>query len=519
MNTVRALQEKIRAGYPALYLQSVEDIRSQRDIKVAAMKQKRGLYVWTLEKGMVQDDPEAKKLPTPIDNSESPAAALKAIYDVPKKSVIILRQYHHFLDSPSIQIKLLDLIPHCKDNQKTIIITSAALKMPEEIEKELTLVESSLPTREDLQPALQGIIDGSKLSEAATPKKDQVEAMLSAALGMTTTEAENAFALSYSRAKLDGNENLWDHRVVLEEKCMALRKSGLLEYIPAPEGGLTAIGGMQHLKEWVRKRKRMFGEEAKKFGLQAPKGILLVGPPGSGKSAGARAISGEMGLPLLKCDMGKMFGSLVGQSEANIRNAIKTAEAISPCILWIDEIEKGLAGSGGSGATDSGVGARVLGTLLTWMQEKTTPVFVYATANDVTGLPPELLRKGRFDEMFSVMLPAEEEREEILKIHLAKRGRGHLKLNLKMLLDEKTEGFSGAELESIVNEGLIAAFDEDKELDIVHLIDAADNTIPLSKTSKERLMALEAWCKTRTRPANKHELKVSTAKIGGRSIE
>jgi SpoVK/Ycf46/Vps4 family AAA+-type ATPase len=229
-------------------------------------------------------------------------------------------------------------------------------------------------------------------------------------------------------------------------------------------------------------------------------------------------------LPLLRLDMGKMFGSLVGQSEANIRMAVQVAEALSPCILLIDEVEKGMAGAS-AGSLDSGVGARVLGTILTWMQEKTTPVFVYATANDVTMLPPEFLRKGRFDEMFSVNLPNQKERKEILDIHIRKRHRGAIidsgKLDIAHFANEATEGFSGAEIEAGIVEAMYAAFDAGKDLNAFDLQESFDSTLPLSKTMKEKLDKLAAWCKDRTRPANTIESTSPTQVIpgAGRNVE
>jgi SpoVK/Ycf46/Vps4 family AAA+-type ATPase len=286
---------------------------------------------------------------------------------------------------------------------------------------------------------------------------------------------------------------------------------------------MNQVGGLENLKSWVRKRKRAFTEEALKFGLRAPRGILLVGPAGCGKSLTAKAVSGELHLPLLRLDMGKMFGSLVGQSEANMRQAIHIAETIAPCILWIDEIEKGLAGSN-AGSLDSGVGARVLGTILTWMQEKKTPVFVYATANDVTGLPPELLRKGRFDEIFSVSLPNRRERADILRIHLTNRGRGGLigngKIDINDIAAGTSEGFTGAEIEAAIDEAMYAAFDANKDLNSFDLKEAFGNTQPLSKTMAEKLEAIKRWCESRTRPANQPEnIAQPVNKSGGRSIE
>ena len=364
---------------------------------------------------------------------------------------------------------------------------------------------TQLPSKTQLLEQLDGVVEGSNLKDDLIPSPKRREELVEAALGLTTSEAENAMTLAIVRPRLAKDPNIWDPKIVLEEKCQALKKTGLLEYIPVNPDGLKQVGGLEVLKGWVRKRKAAFTEKAQAFGLPPPKGILLVGPAGCGKSLSAKAISGELGLPLLRLDMGKMFGSLVGQSEANMRQAIQVAEAIAPCILWIDEIEKGLAGSTG-GSHDSGVGARVLGTILTWMQDKKSPVFVYATANDVQGLPPELLRKGRFDEMFSVDLPTIGERADIFGIHLRKKGRAKLiekgAINVDTLAAHVSEGFTGAEIEAAIIEGMYSAFDANREVVTKDIEDALSNSKPMSKMMAEKILAIRKWCKDRTRQAN-----------------
>lgn len=533
LDTKGIIYEKAKAGYPALYLISSEDMRSQREIKEAAEELKRNLYIWTFQKGFVQEggNPGAKRGATNIvPDSGLPPEALAKMAELPEKSIFVLRHFHHFLEAPQIQAPLIDLIPDFKLKGKMLIILTPVLTLPPELEKEFALIETSLPSKEMLDKVLTGIIVGSRLSDEKKPSAELKKQLIDAATGLTTPEAENVFALSLLRPSIQKRQGVvWDPAVVLEEKCAALKKTGLLEYIPAQGVGMNAVGGMSALKKWVSRRKRAFTDEAKTFGLPAPKGILMVGPPGSGKSLGAKAVSSELNLPLIRCDFGKLLGSLVGQSEGNMRKAIEVAEAMSPCVLWIDEIEKALAGSGG-GSHDSGVGARLLGYLLTWMQEKTSPVFVYATANDVSGLPPELLRKGRFDEMWSVLLPTESERMEILEIHLKKRGRANLigsKTANKDCIDLQhfakiTPGFSGAELEAAIIESLFLAFDDKTELSFRHLQDAIDDTQPLSKTMGEKIKALEKWCKDRTRPSNGDETYSIDALLsagGSRKVE
>jgi SpoVK/Ycf46/Vps4 family AAA+-type ATPase len=520
-DTAQAIFEKGRAGYPALYLITAEDNRTQREVKIAAKALDRKLFIWTEGVGIVEDKKNSKA----IADTEMPIMALKAMGSLPVGSVIILRLFHHSMsgmsDSPEIQARLLDLIPDFKVSKRMLVVTSPYVKLPPELEKEFAVIESKLPTAGQLMETLNGIVSGSNLKGPLAPDEDRKHQLIDSALGLTTMEAENALTLSIIRPRIRKDKLIWDPKIVLEEKCSALKKTGLLEYIPAPADGMDQIGGLDNLKGWVRKRKRAFTEEAKAFGLAAPRGLLLVGPPGTGKSLTAKAVSGELNLPLLRLDMGKMYGSLVGQSEANIRGAINIAEAIAPCVVWIDEIEKGVSGAN-AGALDSGVGARVLGTLLTWMQEKTSPVLVYATANNVHAMPPELLRKGRFDEIFFVDLPSFEERKEILRIHLTRVGRWKLveskKIDIDHLAADTTENFTGSEIKAAIEDGMFTAFDNSRELSQADLQDAFDSTQSLYKTMKESIDATRKWCETRARPANERGVKESL--IGsGRQIQ
>ncbi len=521
--TAWSIYEKGRAGYPAIYLVTSEDNRTQREIKLASSALNRKLYTWTEGTGLVED----RKSAAPIDDTEGPLGVLEHMKKMDKGCIVILRLFHHFLKEPLAQVKLLDVIPSFKINKQMLIITAPTVALPLEVEKEFALLESRLPRAAQLDEYITSIVEGSKLPPEFVPSVEQRKHLVDAALGLTTMEAENAITLSIIRPRLSKTrgawdptvaqeeQGIWDPRIVLEEKCLALKKSGLMEYIPASRNGLDNIGGLENLKAWIRERKEAFSDEAKKFGLTPPKGAMTLGPPGTGKTLTARAISGELGLPLLRLDMGKMYGSLVGQSEGNIRRAIETAEALAPCIVWIDEIEKGVQASS-SGAGDSGVGSRVLGTLLTWMSDKTSHVFVYATANDISKMPPELLRKGRFDEIFFVDLPNVEERKEILRIHLSRVGRGHLigdQIDIDALAEEATKDFTGAEIKTGVDDALTTAFHDwftekkekgnsTRDISEDDLRTAFSKTNPLAKTMKEQINATRQWCESRARPAN-----------------
>jgi SpoVK/Ycf46/Vps4 family AAA+-type ATPase len=322
--------------------------------------------------------------------------------------------------------------------------------------------------------------------------------MIKSAQGLILDEIEAVFARSLVEHKR------FDLNAILEEKQQIIRKSGLLEYY-APDSNLMGVGGMELLKDWLAKRQKSFTDAAREYGLPAPKGILLLGVQGCGKSLTAKAVGAQWNLPLLKLDVGRIFGSLVGQSEENIRKAIKVAESVAPCILWADELEKGFAGMSGSGVSDSGTTARVFSTFLTWMQEKTAPVFLIATANDVQVLPPEMLRKGRFDEIFFVDLPDGPEREEIFTIHLKKRKRDLGKFKLKAL-SKATEGFSGAEIEQVIVGAMFVAFDAGREVAQKDILDEAKAVVPLSVMMREEIEELRTWAEMRTRPASqRHE--------------
>jgi SpoVK/Ycf46/Vps4 family AAA+-type ATPase len=374
-------------------------------------------------------------------------------------------------------------------------------------------VELPLPGKEELL----NIVDTFQ-SNVGKPDDDTRRDLADGARGFTMAEAENAVALAAIRPNIGKDAKtdplIWDATVVKDEKCETVKKTGFLTYYPETGTDLTQLGGMDLLKGWMMKRAKVFKqpEKAAQFGLPIPKGVLMLGPPGTGKSLGARVVANTFRLPLIRVDMGAIFGGIVGQSEANSRDVIRRLEAMSPCVGWLDEIEKGFAGSGG-GQLDSGVGARVLGTFLTWMQEKTAQVFIYATANNVAALPPELLRKGRFDEMFFVDLPTKAERKEIFKIHIKKFGREKM-IGSKIDIDQlaaQTAGYTGSEIEAVIRDALFDAFEAEKDLNMFDIQEAKSNVIPLSKLMKADIDALRDWAKGRTRPASLPEEVVGAA--------
>ena len=484
------LETLIRARYPIIYVVSWEEERVEEAIRRIAQDRGKKLFQWTITQGMVQN------ANTRNDPTREPLAALDAIMDSRDPAIFLLKDFHAFLGDVTIIRRLRDLTLALKNSFKTIVILSPTLKLPLELEKEITVVEYSLPSLADLDALLEEIIQSVKSNPQVDVNlsHDEREHILKAAQGLTANEAENVFAKSLVEKRK------FDVDVVLSEKEQIIRKSGILEYYPASQA-FSNVGGMDTLKDWMDKRTVAFTEKARVFGLPSPKGVLLLGVQGCGKSLSAQAIASLWRLPLLRMDVGKIFGGIVGQSEENIRKAIRMAESTAPNVVWIDELEKGFSGTQSSGISDGGTTARVFGTFISWLQDKTAPCFVVATANDVSALPPELLRKGRFDEIFFVDLPSKTEREEIFSIHLKKRKRDPSGFDMSAL-GAGTAGFSGAEIEQVVISSLYDAFDENSDITTDLLLSTARQQVPLSVTMAERIAMLRHWAEKRARPAS-----------------
>jgi SpoVK/Ycf46/Vps4 family AAA+-type ATPase len=356
------------------------------------------------------------------------------------------------------------------------------------------VLDFPLPKIEELEEVLLQQLGPTRIKKLATETKEK---LLQAALGLTKDEAEKV----YRKAQVTTGRLTEDEvAIVLSEKQQLIRRNGILEYIEYEEG-IEAVGGLEELKHWLTQRSNAFTQRAREYGLPQPKGMLILGVPGCGKSLIAKTASKLWSLPLVRLDMGRVYdGSTVGRSEANLRNALKAAESISPMILFIDELDKAFAGSAGSADSDGGTSSRIFGTFLTWMQEKKSPVFVMATANRVDRLPGEFLRKGRFDELFFVDLPTFEERSQIFHIHLSKRRSEVTRFDLSQL-SSVSEGFSGAEIEQGIIAAMYEAFAQDREFTQLDIISAVKSTTPLSRTMTEQVAALRDWARLRARPA------------------
>ncbi len=482
----------IQAQYPLIYLVTSEEERAESAIAtIAQTKPQRRIFLWTVTHGIVE---YGQPRNITQHNTVSPEAAIEWVTRQREPGLFIFKDLHPFIDSPATTRWLRDAIASFKGTQKTIILMSPVQVVPIELEKEVVVLDFPLPDMTELNVVLSKQLDQAKARKLTTEAREK---LLKAALGLTRDEAEKV----YRKAQVTkGSLTESEVGIVLSEKKQLIRRNGILEFIEEDET-LEAVGGLDELKHWLKQRSNAFTERAREYGLPQPKGMLILGVPGCGKSLIAKTTSRLWGLPLLRLDMGRVYdGSMVGRSEANLRNALKTAESISPAILFIDELDKAFAGSTGSAESDGGTSSRIFGSFLTWMQEKTSPVFVKATANRVERLPGEFLRKGRFDELFFVDLPIADERKEIFNIHLIKRKRDITRFDLDQLA-KVADGFSGAEIEQALIAAMYEAFAQEREFTQLDIIAAIKSTLPLSKTMTEQVTALRDWARQRARPA------------------
>jgi AAA+ superfamily predicted ATPase len=507
---VEEIDVLIRARYPIIYVVSWEEERVEQYLMRIAERRKKKVFVWTFTQGLVRQGVEPQRTKSGAGSTTDPLAALDAVLDMVEPAIFLFKDFHPFMEDNRCNLavvrKLRDVAFKLRDTYKSICIVAPMLRMAPELSKDVTVVELGLPKLDDFNRLLERIIEDVRDKPGVTIdlEGEGRERLLRAAQGLTLKEAENVFAKTLVT---DGQLNANDVTVVFSEKQQIIRKSGLLEYYESQDD-ISNVAGLDQLKQWLGKRALAFTDRATAFGLPAPRGVLLLGMQGCGKSLCAKAVASMWRLPLLRFDVGRMFGSLVGSSEENVRRAIQTAESVAPAILWIDEIDKAFAGSVGGASNDAGTASRVFGTLLTWLSEKTAPVFVIATANDVSCLPPEMLRKGRLDEIFYVDLPTENERAEVFRIHLNKRKRDPSQFDLQALA-KASDGFSGAEIEEAIISGMFDAFSDGTELTTEIVAANLAATVPLSKTMSEELNRLRSWAQGRARPASGPALKQS----------
>jgi SpoVK/Ycf46/Vps4 family AAA+-type ATPase len=501
MNFETEIEILIRARYPILYVITSEEMRVQEVLLAIAARRQKKVFEWTYSSGIVPAGASIQSQKGRNPATKEPLAALDLVIDQVEPAIFLFKDFHPFLTRNNFAVirRLKDIALHLRNSRKTIVLISAVMEIPAELDKEITVINFPPPAKEDLAALLDKAVEDLCESRHVQIELDGEgrDRLLQAALGLTLGEAENVFAKIIVK-----NQSLSADHVneVFAEKQQIIRKSGLLEYYAAEED-FRSVGGLGVLKDWLNKRAVAFTAEAHAFGLPPPKGVLLLGVQGCGKSLCAKAVSRLWQLPLLRFDMGRMFGSLVGSSEENVRRAIAVAESIAPAVLWVDEIDKAFTGSQSSGVADGGTTARVFGTFLTWLSEKSAPVFVVATANDVSQLPPELLRKGRLDEIFYVDLPLDEERAEIFRIHLAKRNRNPDDFEIAALVSASQE-FSGAEIEEAIISALYDAFYAKQELATAHVFTSLSQTVPLARTMAEKVTEQRNWAIGRARNAS-----------------
>lgn len=501
----------LRAAYAGLYAVTHEEARATetivRDCKLIGFK----VYQWSVTQGLITPEGKALEMPSPDGKKTmrvtDPMAALRCyqavtpvtgepnVYrgaHIPNKSVLIMQDLHVFLQQkqPLLLREIKDAVRTGRGTSRCLVMMGCQLALPPELEKEFTVIDFPLPSKEELLPIVHELSGGRQIQLS----EEEEQRVLEAGVGLTYSEFEDAVAASIIEV-----ETVCP-LIVGRIKAETIKKGGLLEIIK-PGVTFDNIGGLAVLKDWIVKRKRAFTKEARAFGCPTPKGVCLFGVQGAGKSLVSQAIAAELGVPLLALNVGKLFAGLVGGSESNVRAVINQIEAFGACCVRIDEIDKGFAGMVGGSSGDSGTTRRVIGHILTWMAEKTSPVFIVATANDLTQLPPELLRKGRWDELFFLDLPTKAERVEIWNVHIGKKGRKAIDFDLDQLA-EVTDGWTGAEIESLMGEAMHAAFYAGTEPDTELLVGLSEQTMPLSKTMAESMDRLREWARGRARSAS-----------------
>jgi ATP-dependent 26S proteasome regulatory subunit len=488
---IKQIDLMIRARYPLLYVVGAEEEPIEAVIAEVALQvtPPRRVLFWDIVRGWEDNGSGKGSVMAALDRIGKTA--------VEEYTVFVLRDLHPILKYPysntsaPVIRELRNLTRELKRSKKTIILTSHALELPEELREEITVIDFPLPNVQEINYLISHVVEKPEQLQVGGLAKEQ---LVKACQGLSRARINRVLAKALA-AKQQINDS--DIDGVLEEKQQAIRQTGILEFFNSRES-LKNVGGLENLKQWVKMRQDAFTDEARRYGIPNPKGVLLVGIQGTGKSLSAKTIACEWRLPLLRLDTGRLFGGVVGESESRVRQMIQLAEAIAPCVLWIDEIDKAFGNiiSGGDG--DSGTSRRVFGSLITWMQEKTSPVFIVATANNVRILPAELLRKGRFDEIFFLNLPSESERQDIFKVHLQRLRPTRLREFDLAILAKCAENFSGAEIEQVTIDGLYRAFGtfvngQRRDLTTEDILRSIEDTVPLASIARSQIEDLKRW--------------------------
>jgi ATPase family associated with various cellular activities (AAA) len=470
----------LRARYPILYIPTKEEERVEAAIAQSAQRQgNRSLYIWDFVDGY-QGNPNDAGF-----GRRNPLQALELVEKLPASApaIFVLRDFQRFLDDVAVARKLRNLARLLKSQPKNIVILSSQMAIPDDLSEVLTVLEFPLPTTAEIQSELERL-----LAMTSKPLEAKVlDELVRSCQGLSIERIRRVLSRAIAT---HGDLQPSDVELILAEKRQTIRQTQILDFCPATEK-MSDIGGLDNLKDWLLRRGGAFSERARQYGLPYPRGLLLVGIQGTGKSLIAKAIAHHWHLPLLRLDVGRLFAGLVGESESRTRQMIQLAEALAPCILWIDEIDKAFAGLDGRG--DSGTTSRVFGTFITWLSEKSSPVFVVATANNIQSLPPEMLRRGRFDEIFFVGLPTQEERRAIFAVHLLRLRPHNFKSYDLDRLSYETPDFSGAEIEQMLIEAMHIGFSQNRDFTTEDVLEAASQMIPLARTAQEQIQFLQDW--------------------------
>lgn len=496
MHAMEMLLAALKARLPGLHLRTLEEARALEALRqaVTALSGQlvpRVLWRWSSASGLQRLPLDEESPPQPLQEPCGLDEALAQFRKSGDSVVLVLLDPWAELSNPYFVRALREAFFHARGSGKAIVLVGGDWRVPSELQAEVFVADLPLPTHAELLEFIRSlsVLYKEQLADRVAIDEAALPGLARACQGLSLDEARSIVALSLVTHRALGPESI---RLALREKRQIVRRSGVLEF-EAAERSMADVGGLEHLKIWVRKRARLFDEEARAAGIAPPKGLLLAGVPGTGKTLAARAIAASWQVPLVRLDAGRLFGSLVGESESNLRSCLRVAEAIAPCVVLVDELEKAFGQGGG---LDGGTAQRVFGTLLTWLSDKQTNCFVVATANNLDALPPELLRRGRFDETFAVDLPDAKARAEILRIHLARAGRSQ-DLEVLASLSLGCAGYSGAELEAAVQAALIEAYhDGARALTPQDLQRALRATVPLSRTMPEKVDALREWCRS-----------------------
>ena len=487
MSIKQELALMLTARYPLLYVVSAEEEVTEEALLDVAQTRRSQIYFWDFARGWSDKEGADKGNPMAalarVGKASGDVGGLFVLKDV---ATLIAPGASGQIAAGQLPIvrEIKNLAREIARDRRCLVLMSEQLRLPIELREETTIIDFSLPSIEEISEQVNLLV-GQKLKLADSEK----EQLLKACQGLTRCRIARVLAKCLARSgKVDESAIAF----VIEEKRQTIRETGILEFIPVQQG-LESVGGLENLKQWVKVRSHSFSDKAREYGLPAPKGLLLAGIQGTGKSLSAKTIAAEWKLPLLRLDVGKLFGGVVGESEANIRQVIKLAEAISPCVLWLDEIDKSFGNITSGSDGDSGTSRRVFGSLISWMQEKTSPVFIVMTANNVEILPAELLRKGRLDELFFVHLPTQLEREQIFKVHLNRLRVDRLEDFDIESLAQKSKNFSGAEIEQLIYEAMQHGFSRDEEFTMLDLLDSIASCVPLAKIAQPQIDALKSW--------------------------